>query len=69
MAVGQSGKPVASRDPVRKPSAFAARVGAHIHKGAPEATIGGPGCTTAPGASLAGSSPSSPYTDADSDGM
>jgi hypothetical protein len=60
MAVGQSGKPVKST-PSGTPQAFAGRVGKHVHKGSGEATVGGPGCTSAPGASQQGSSGSSPY--------
>ena len=61
MAVGQSGRAVSNTVQYRKPSEFASRVGAHIHKGSAEATAGGPGATSAPGASLQGSSGSSPY--------
>ena len=73
MAVGQNGRPVANSVPAHAPKAFAARVGAHIHKGGATATVGGPGATQAPGASLQGSGGASPYGgsgwDADHDGM
>ena len=62
MAVGSSGKPVQSGSRGDgQAEAFASRVGAHIHKGSGEATVGGPGCTEAPGASQQGSSGASPY--------
>jgi hypothetical protein len=60
MSVGQAGRNVQTTANV-KPMPFASRVGAHIHKGSPESTVGGPGVTTAPGASQSGSSGSSPY--------
>jgi len=73
MAVGKAGRPVRNSVPRHNPSEFASRVGAHIHSADPKATIGGPGPTKAPGASLSGSSGSSPYGgaggDADHDGM
>lgn len=61
MAVGDSGRAVASRGEGSTPRDFSGRVGAHIHKGTPEATIGAPGATEAPGASREGSSGASPY--------
>ena len=61
MAVGDSGRPIKGTVQFRQPEAFAARVGRHIHDGPPEATVGGPGCTDAPGASQQGASGSSPY--------
>lgn len=61
MAVGQSGRAVNNTVQFRKPSDFASRVGKHIHKGSGESTVGGPGATSAPGASREGSSGSSPY--------
>jgi hypothetical protein len=61
MAVGDSGRHVQTTALV-KPKAFVDRVGAHIHKGSPVATNGGPGVTTAPGANQQGSSGGgSPY--------
>jgi hypothetical protein len=62
MAVGQNGRPVSNRAGDERPMAFAQRVGKHVHKGSPESTVGGPGCSTAPGANQQGSSGGgSPY--------
>jgi hypothetical protein len=68
MAVGDSGRHVQTTALV-KPKPFAGKVGGHIHKGTPEATNGGPGTTTAPGASQQGSSGSSPYGGSGGDGQ
>jgi hypothetical protein len=59
MAVGQAGKHVQTTALI-KPGPFASRIGAHIHKGSPASTVGGPGVTKAPGASQQGASGSSP---------
>lgn len=59
MAVGQNGRPVRNTTGDERPGAL--DVGKHIHKGGALETCGGPGATTAPGASLSGSSGSSPY--------
>jgi hypothetical protein len=61
MAIGDSGRAVVNTTGDEKPADFASRVGAHVHRGTSESTVGGPGCTTAPGASQQGSSGSSPY--------
>jgi hypothetical protein len=60
MAVGEGGIAVTTANDYPKPTRNSA-VGAAIHRGSPESTVGGPGCTTANGASLTGSSGSSPY--------
>ena len=60
MAVGDSGRHVQTTALV-KPNPFAARVGAHIHKGAPETSQGGPGATVANGANQEGTDGSAPY--------
>lgn len=59
MAVGEGGRPVQNTTGDERPGAL--NIGKHIHRGSPESTVGGPGCTDAPGASLSGSSGSSPY--------
>jgi hypothetical protein len=62
MAVGQGGRAVGSRGNEGRPSGSGAIIGKHIHKGSAESTQGGgPGCTSAPGASQQGSGGSSPY--------
>ena len=61
MAIGDSGRAVRNTTGDEKPKEFASRVGAHVHRGTPESTVGGPGCTMAPGASQSGSSGTSPY--------
>lgn len=60
MAVGEGGIAVSTGNPYPAPKRNSA-VGSQIHKGSPESTVGGPGCTQAPGASQQGSSGSSPY--------
>jgi hypothetical protein len=60
MAIGENGKAVKTTANVR-PQEFASRLGAHVHKGSGESTVGGPGCTTSPDSSLAGADSSSPY--------
>ena len=59
MAIGDSGRPVQNTTGDERPMAM--DLGRHVHKGDAESTVGGPGCTEAPGASLSGSSGSSPY--------
>ena len=59
MAVGNGGRPVRNTTGDERPGPLS--ISQHIHKGSAESTVGGPGCTTAPGASLSGSSGSSPY--------
>jgi len=59
MAIGDSGRPVQNRTGDERPLPM--DLGHHVHKGAPEATVGGPGATAAPGASREGSSGMSPY--------
>lgn len=59
MAVGDSGRPVRNTTGDERPGAL--DLSKHVHKGSPESTNGGPGCTAAPDASLSGSSGSSPY--------
>jgi hypothetical protein len=61
MAVGDSGRPVSGTVQFRQPQEFASRVGKHIHKGDADSTVGGPGATSAPGASQQGASGQSPY--------
>ena len=61
MAIGDSGRAVRNSVPGCGPMDASARVGAHVHRGAPEDTVGGHGATQAPGASREGSSGSSPY--------
>lgn len=59
MAIGDSGRPVRNTTGDERPIPM--DLGRHVHKGTPESTIGGPGCTAAPGASLSGSGGGSPY--------
>lgn len=58
MAVGDNGRHVQTTAMVR-PGPMS--LGHHMHRGSAESTVGGPGCTSAPGASQSGSSGSSPY--------
>lgn len=61
MAVGENGRAVQTTVPGQGPTSAAPRIGKHFHKGSPESTVSAPGATQAPGASLSGSSGSSPY--------
>jgi hypothetical protein len=62
MAVGESGTAIRTTTPVQGAGPVRnASVAAHIHRGTPESTVGGPGCTVAPGASQEGADSSSPY--------
>lgn len=62
MAVGEGGIAVSTTEPVQGSGPKRnSSVGAHIHRGTPESTAGGPGTTSAPGAAQSGSSGSSPY--------
>lgn len=61
MAIGDSGRAVQNSVPNCGPVDASGRVGAHIHRGTPESTNGGPGATEAHGASLEGSTGGSVY--------
>jgi hypothetical protein len=62
MAVGDSGRASGGGAPAYpRPAEAAGEVGKHVHRGAPEATVGGPGATKAAGAAQEGSDGSAPY--------